>query len=124
MQKAFVYVINKKILIVVSIYGVRSLNRRNFFKFAAIGVATLFTGCKLSTNTAEKSLEIKFLRQIVTKDLSTARCIMWQSDMPLKNPIVEVSLANGDEINTFPAKESTFTDESVIVGSILTSSVK
>ena len=112
MQKAFISVIYKKILIaMINIYGVRSLNRRNFLKFAAVGVATLFTGCKSSLNPAEKILEIKFLRQIVTRDLSTARCIMWQSDEPLKNPAVEVSLANGEEITTFPAQESSFTDD-------------
>ena len=79
------------------------MNRRTFIKFAAVSVATLMTGCSVD----KKSLDVKFLRQIVTKDISTSRCIMWQAEEPLKNPVVEVK--TGDAIKTFPAQETSFT---------------
>ena len=82
------------------------MNRRTFIKVAAVGVASLFTGCG---NEVEKILEIKFLRQIITKDISTSRCIMWQTEEPLKNPIVEVK--TGNVIKNFPAQDLSFTDD-------------
>ena len=85
------------------------MNRRTFIKFAAIGLATLLTGCKKIKEVPEKILPVKFIRQIVTKDISTSRCIMWQYDEPLKNPVVEVK--TGDAIKTFPAQDSSFTDD-------------
>lgn len=81
------------------------MNRRTFIKVAAVSVAALMTGC----GSDEKFLDVKFLRQIVTKDLSTSRCIMWQVEKPLKNPVVEVKI-NG-EIKNFPAQDSSFTDD-------------
>ena len=83
------------------------MNRRTFIKFAAVGFATLLTGCKKIKEVPENILEVKFIRQIVTKDISTSRCIMWQADEPLKNPVVEVKTGNG--IKTFPAQETSFT---------------
>ena len=85
------------------------MNRRTFIKIAAVGIATLLTGCKKIKEVPDKILEIKFLRQIVTKDISISRCIMWQVDEPLKNPIVEVK--TGDVIKTFPVQETSFTDD-------------
>ena len=81
------------------------MNRRTFIKLAAVGVATLMTGCGDEKN----FLDVKFLRQVVTKNLSTSRCTMWQVEKPLKNPAVEVK--TGDAIKTFPATDSTFTDD-------------
>lgn len=80
------------------------MNRRTFIKVAAVSVATLLTGCK-----TEEVLSVKFLRQIITKDISTSRLIMWQTDSPLKNPAVEVKLGNTTKI--FPAHDATFTDD-------------
>ena len=85
------------------------MNRRTFIKFAAISFATLLTGCKKIKEVPEKILPVKFIRQIVTKDISTSRCIMWQVDEPLKNPVVEVK--TGDAIKNFPAQDSSFTDD-------------
>lgn len=82
------------------------MNRRTFVKLAALGVASLLTGCKVEETS--KRLDIKFLRQIVTKDLDTTRCIMWQVEKPLKNPCVEV---RAEETKIFPAIDSTFTDD-------------
>ena len=83
------------------------MNRRTFIKFAAVGFATLLTGCKKIKEVPENILEVKFIRQIVTKDISTSRCIMWQAEEPLKNPVVEVK--TGDAIKIFPAQETSFT---------------
>ena len=84
------------------------MNRRTFIKVAAIGAVSLLTGCK-TEEILPKSLDVKFLRQIVTKDISTSRCVMWQVDEPLKNPAVEVK--TGDKTKIFPAQDSTFTDD-------------
>lgn len=81
------------------------MNRRTFIKIAAASVAALMTGCGVD----EKTLDVKFLRQIVTKDISTSRLIMWQVDEPLKNPRVEVKINGGTKI--FPAHDSSFTDD-------------
>ena len=81
------------------------MNRRAFIKFSLVSIATLLTGC----GDGEKFLEVKFLRQIITKDISTSRCIMWQVDEPLKNPFVEVKA--GNVIKNFPAQETSFIDD-------------
>ena len=88
----------------------KKFNRRTFLKVAAISVATLLTGCKHEENLPE-SLDVKFLRQIVTKDLAHSRCIMWQVEEPLNNPVVEVKTLRANDIKTFPAVDATFTDD-------------
>lgn len=85
------------------------MNRRTFIKLAAVGVATFFTGCKKIKEVPEKILPVKFIRQIVTKNISTSRLVMWQADGPLKNPVVEVK--TGNAIKNFPAQETSFTDD-------------
>ncbi len=80
------------------------MNRRTFIKVAAVSVAALLTGCG-----GEKSLDVKFLRQIVTGDISNSRLVMWQVDAPLKNPAVEVR--TGGDVKTFPAQDLSFTDD-------------
>lgn len=86
------------------------MNRRTFIKVAALGVASLLTGCKSEKILpAPRTLDVKFLRQIVARDLETARCVMWQVDEPLKNPAVEVKA--GDAVKIFPVQDSTFTDD-------------
>ncbi len=85
------------------------MNRRTFLKFAAVGVATFFTGCKKIKEVPEKILPVKFIRQIVTENISASRLIMWQSDEPLKNPAVEVKINGSTKI--FPAQDVSFTDD-------------
>ena len=84
------------------------MNRRTFIKFAAIGVATAFTGCRTGKISSD-TFDVKFLRQIVTSDMSNSRMVMWNVDAPLKNPAVEVRTIDGTKI--FPAIDSTFTDD-------------
>ncbi len=84
------------------------MNRRTFVKVAALGAVSLLTGCALE-KILPASLDVKFLRQIVTRDIGETRCVMWQVDTPLKNPAVEVK--SGDAVKTFPAQDSTFTDD-------------
>ncbi|MBQ3442164.1 MAG: metallophosphoesterase [Selenomonadaceae bacterium] len=78
------------------------MNRRTFIKVAAAGALTLLTGCGVD----KKALDVRHLRQVVTRDISRSRRIMWQADEPLINPAVEVS--NG---KIFPAQDATFTDD-------------
>ena len=76
---------------------------------AALSVATLLTGCKKIKEVPEKILEVKFIRQVITKDISTTRLIMWQADEPLENPFVEVK--SGNATKNFPAQELFFVDD-------------
>ena len=97
----------------------RKISRRTFLKFAlssgmVIGSNLLSAGCKELSRTAEKisgDLDIKFLRQIITQDSATSRCLMWQADSPMKNPAVEVKLKNSADMKNFSAAESFFTDD-------------
>ncbi|MBR1646816.1 MAG: metallophosphoesterase family protein [Selenomonadaceae bacterium] len=83
----------------------KKLTRREFVKISAVGFAGLLSGCK-PENSSPK-LPIKFLRQLVTKDISTSRLIMWQVDAPLKNPFVELRFGDGQAKN-FPARDTSF----------------
>ena len=83
-----------------------NINRRTFIKVAAVSFASFLAGCGVEE---KKNLSIKFLRQIVTKNISDSRCVMWQVDKPLKNPAVE--LKTNDDKKIFPAQDSTFTDD-------------
>ena len=92
----------------------KKISRRTFIKAAlTTGIAlggSLIVGCDGGDVPKNSNgLDIKFLRQIITKDPTTSRCIMWQSDSPLNEPIVEVTV-NGD-VKKFPALNSTFTDD-------------
>ena len=78
------------------------MNRRTFIKVAAAGALALMTGCGVD----KKNLDVKHLRQVVTRDISRSRCIMWQVEEPLINPAIEVN--NG---KIFPAQDATFTDD-------------
>lgn len=82
------------------------MNRRTFLKVAAVSFAGFLAGCGVED---KKNLPIKFLRQIITKNISETRCIMWQSDKILKNPAAEVKF--GDFTKIFPAIDSSFSDD-------------
>ena len=86
------------------------MNRRNFIKAAIVSVTTLITGCG-SKNILPNNIDVKYLRQIVTKNLLTSRCIMWQVDNQLTNPAVEIRSAVDGTKKIFPAIDSTFTDD-------------
>lgn len=89
------------------------MNRRTFIKFAAVSFAGMLSGCGVDKKNSPAELgklEVKFLRQIVTGDLSNSRCVMWNVDAPLKNPAVEIRTGNS-AATIFPATDSTFTDD-------------
>ncbi len=90
----------------------KKINRRTFIKAAlTTGIALgggLILGCE-NTPATSNELKVKFLRQIITKDSTTSRCIMWQTDSPMTEPIVEITV--GDEVKKISAKDSTFTDD-------------
>lgn len=89
----------------------KKISRRNFIKAAlASGIVlggNLIIGCENSTTSG--TLSIKFLRQIITKDSTVSRCIMWQSDSPLTSPTLLIDV-DGD-LKNFPAQDVTFTDD-------------
>lgn len=105
----------------------KKINRRNFIKTAltsglVIGSGSLFFGCNEVSRTAENTLHdlekkfsndlnAKFLRQIITSDCSTSRCLMWQVDSKMKNPEVEIKIKNSDATEIFPATENFFIDD-------------
>ena len=105
----------------------KKIDRRTFIKTALtseliIGSGGFFAGCNEISRTAENSLHeleeklssdlnIKFLRQIITKDSATSRCLMWQSDSKMTEPKVEIKIKNSDSAQNFSAAESFFTDD-------------
>ena len=76
----------------------KTINRRNFLKFAltsglVIGSGGIFSACKvIEEGILKKNLEVKFLRQVITSDSKSSRCLMWQADSPMTEPQVEVRL--------------------------------
>ena len=91
----------------------KKISRRTFIKAAlSTGIALgggLILGCGGNNPKTSNNLQIKFLRQIITKDSTNSRCIMWQSDSPMTEPIIEIKI--DDEVKKIPAKDSTFTDD-------------
>ncbi len=95
----------------------KTINRRNFLKFAltsglVIGSGGIFSACKVNEEgMLKKNLEVKFLRQIITSDSKSSRCLMWQADSSMTEPQVEVRLKNSAESMKFSAVNSSFTDD-------------
>ena len=105
----------------------KKLNRRNFIKAAIssgilIAGGNIFSGCNSDSvpNVKNKEaiqenkisdLDIDYLRQIVTNDPSTSRCIMFQSNDLLINPKIEVKSIDSEEVQIFTAVEKFFTDD-------------
>lgn len=86
------------------------MNRRNFLKAAFVSVTSLLSGC-MPQDPLLNPVHANFLRQIVTKDLSRTRCVMWQVKTSLIAPAVEVRAVVGGSTKFFPAKDATFTDD-------------
>ena len=98
------------------------INRRNFIKAAIssgilIASGSILSGCdpkndsNTPTNNRYSDLNIDYLRQIVTSTPSNSRCIMFQSDDILVNPVIEVKAIDSDEMQTFTTNECFFTDD-------------
>ena len=91
----------------------KKISRRTFIKAAlTTGIALgggLIVGCDGGNVPTSNELPIKFLRQIITKDSTNSRCIMWQSDSPLTEPVLEIEI--GGDVKKIPALNSTFTDD-------------
>lgn len=88
----------------------KKFNRRTLIKVAAVGVASLFTGC-FSEKILANEPGVKFLRQIITADPATSRCIMWQVNAPLISPVVQIRAMSDGKMKIFPAQDSSFTDD-------------
>ena len=105
----------------------KKLSRRNFLKAAlasgiVLGSGNFFAGCNEFFRTAENNLhnlekkftgdlDINFLRQIITSNSETSRCLMWQTDFKMTSPQVEVKLKNSDAPKIFVPEENFFTDD-------------
>ena len=88
------------------------MNRRTFLKVATVSVAGLMTGCMPWENLPDRNfLHMNFLRQIITADPSSSRCVMWQVNAPLISPAVEVRALDTGKTKFFPAQDTTFTDD-------------
>ena len=55
--------------------------------------------------------ESRYIRQIVAKDNSTSRTIMWQSDSSEPDAVIEYHLVGSDDIKTLSATDTAFTDD-------------
>ena len=55
--------------------------------------------------------EGRYIRQIVAKDNSTSRTIMWQSDSSEPDAVIEYRLVGSDDIKTLSATDTAFTDD-------------
>ena len=55
--------------------------------------------------------ESRYIRQIVAKDNSTSRTIMWQSDSNEPDAVIEYRLVGSDDIKTLSATDTAFTDD-------------
>lgn len=55
--------------------------------------------------------ESRYIRQIVAKDNSTSRTIMWQSDSSEPDAVIEYRLVGSDDVKTLSAKDTAFTDD-------------
>lgn len=57
----------------------------------------------------------KFVRQLVTKDMSTSRIIMWETEAPQENPVVlyKVKGSSDTTIKTVDAETDKFTEDKV-----------
>ena len=55
--------------------------------------------------------EGRYIRQIVAKDNSTSRPIMWQSDSSEPDAVIEYRLVSSDDIKTLSASDAAFTDD-------------
>lgn len=55
--------------------------------------------------------ESRYIRQIVAKDNSTSRTIMWQSDSSEPDAVIAYRLVGSDDIKTLSATDTAFTDD-------------
>lgn len=55
--------------------------------------------------------EGRYIRQIVARDNSTSRTIMWQSDSSEPDAVIEYRLVSSDDIKTLSASDAAFTDD-------------
>ena len=55
--------------------------------------------------------ESRYIRQIVAKDNSASRTIMWQSDSSEPDAVIEYRLVGSDDIKTLSATDTAFTDD-------------
>ena len=107
------------------------MNKRKLLKIAVaiVALATLATGGYLYKDSIQSRIartvavvngqEIKplldseshYIRQIVAKDNSTSRTLMWQSDSSESDAVVEYRLAGSEDSKTLSATDKSFTDD-------------
>ncbi len=105
----------------------QNISRRRFLALMGSAAMALAAGCAASPVkppppikkaarilTGDTSLDIQFLRQIITSDSRTSRTVMWQSDEPQDKAEVVWRVAGGgpeEEIVSVPAASEHYTDD-------------
>lgn len=80
---------------------------KKYFKYLVIIAVLLAAGCASGVPAGQDKAyaaadEVKYLRQLITKDPTVSRTVMWQADAEFKEPLAEVKNADG-KISTIPA---------------------
>ena len=98
------------------------ISRRTFIRLL-MGGGTLLLGGKLLlgspsyrnvTNrmrSMSSDAHAKHVRQLITKDSRTSRCIMWQAESALSAPQLEYRHKGSDKLETVPAEDISFQDD-------------
>ena len=105
----------------------KKISRRKFLTACAGAVVLASGGLALADKNIWRSLtgqaevmsadeiaDVKFVRQIITKDNTVARTIMWQTDEPMEKPLVEYR-QQGRAIESMAPSADTFMDDGVSV---------
>lgn len=107
------------------------MNKRKLLKIAVaiVALAALATGGYLYKDSIQSRIartvaavngqeikplldsESRYIRQIVAKDNSTSRTIMWQSDSSESDAVIEYRLAGSEDSKTLSATDKSFTDD-------------
>lgn len=80
---------------------------KKYFKYLIIIAVLLAAGCASGVPAVQDKAyaaadEVKYLRQLITKDPAVSSTVMWQADAEFKEPLAEVKNADG-KISTIPA---------------------
>ena len=105
----------------------KKISRRKFLTACAGAVVLVSGGFALANKniwrgltgqaevmSADEIADVKFVRQIIAKDNTIARTIMWQTDEPMEKPLVEYR-QQGGTIESMAPSADTFTDDGVSV---------
>lgn len=92
--------------------SILDVTRRKFLKLLGQGMLALGLSAYVPAwaEASDGDLSIRFLRQIITKDAATSRTLMWESQTPLRQPVVELQLPN-QPLQTMAATVTSLTED-------------